>query len=149
MDLASPYGSVGSILVIHTKGSQTVGFDLAKRLSRLDWKFANGVHGVVPEPSTEAVNEFQFQMNQGLKAVGITIKDPEDTKELLKVMQTLTVEQLNQMSDYTIDALAVLCQDEPSRDQLVAVGHRGVQAFTGWIMGELTNPEGVKPASER
>ena len=122
------------------------GFDLSKQVSALDWNFGKHGSGTVPEPSTKAYNRFKARLADNLATIGKAPEDRSNTEELLRILANLTEDENNSIYEEALDAVVELCDGSPSREQLVAVGHRGFQAFMGWISGELTNPEGSRPA---
>lgn len=126
-----------------------MGFKLDEHVSPLDYDFGDGVAGTVPEPSTHAVNRFFARLRNSVKAAGVELADDNDRDELVRVMRDLTEEQTNKVADETSDALCELTQNHPTRQQLDEVGHRAHQAFLGWLVGELSNPEGSRPATRR
>jgi hypothetical protein len=123
-------------------------FDLEKKVSKLEWNFGGGVRGITPEPSNHAVNTFQDAMANNLEAIGRpAISDRTDMNEIRKAYADLSVDEMDQLHEWSLDALVTLCQGSPSREQLDDIGHRGQQAFLGFIQEELVNPEGVRPAT--
>ncbi len=126
-----------------------MGFTLSEHLSPLDYDFGDGVTGTIPEPSSKAVNRFFTRLRKLVADAGVEIQDENDRDELVRVLRNLTEEQLNRVSDNSLDALCELTQNHPTRDQLERAGHRARQAFLGWLVGELNDPEGSKPATTR
>lgn len=128
-----------------------MGFKLSEHLTKLDYDFGmvsgHTVKGAIPEPSSDAVNDFFADMGESMKTIGIEIKNTEDKVEVAKAMQGLTREQLKQITALTVDALCELTQNNPVKEDLVAAGHRPLQAFLGWLVGELQDPEGSKPGT--
>lgn len=124
-------------------------FDLSKAVPELRYNFGGGVAGVVPEPSPQAVNRFRVRMAENIKVTGKDVGDLTSADELLRVLSSLSEDDLNLIYEENLDALAELCAGSPTREQLAALGHRAFQAFLGWIMGELSSPEGSRPATKR
>lgn len=125
------------------------GFDLSRSISALDYNFGGGVRGTVPEPSSKSVNRFHSRIADNLKAIGRDVPDRSDSDAMAQLLATLTEDDLNAIHAETLDAVAELCDGSPSPDELASLGHRGFQAFLGWLTGELTNPEGSRPATKR
>lgn len=125
------------------------GFDLSKSLEPLAWDFGGGIKGVVPEPSPKAVNRFRTRIAENVRATGRDVGDRSDIDNLLKVLASLNEDDLNAIYEENLDAVTELCDGSPSRDEIAGLGHRGFQAFLGWIGGELVNPEGSRPATSR
>jgi hypothetical protein len=123
------------------------GFDLSKHVQSLDWDFGGGVKGTTPEPSTKAVNRFNQRLRDNLAHIGKPVEDRSDTDELMRVMGSLTEDEHNAIHEEAFDAVLELCDGSPSREQLAGLGHRGFQAFLGWISSEVNNPEGLRPAT--
>ena len=124
-----------------------MGFDLSKQVKALDYNLGGGVRGTVPEPSPKSVNRYQARMRENLRTLGrdVDMSDPED---LIRVLGSLTEDDMNAIYEENLDAVAELCDGSPSRDQLAELPYRGFQAFVGWLSGELT-PEAVRPATSR
>jgi hypothetical protein len=126
-----------------------MGFVLSEHAAPLDYDFGVGITGTIPEPSSRAVNRFLERLRTSVRAAGVDIEDTADSFELSRVMQRLSAEQMDAVTDESIDAICELTQNHPTKDDLVTVGHRPRQAFLGWLLGELTRPEGPKPATTR
>lgn len=123
------------------------GFVLSKSLDPLAWDFGDGVKGVVPEPSPKSVNRFRHRIAENVRATGRDVGDRSDIENLLKVLASLNEDDLNAIYEENLDAVAELCDGSPTREQIASLGHRGFQAFLGWIGAELVNPEGKRPAT--
>ncbi|WP_027947219.1 hypothetical protein [Amycolatopsis taiwanensis] len=126
-----------------------MGFVLSEHAAPLDYDFGNGVKGTVPEPSSKAVNKFLARLRLSVRAAGVEIDDTASSVELSRVMQGLTAEQMDAVTDESTDAICEVTQNHPTREDLDAAGHRPRQAFLGWLLGELTRPEGAKPGTTR
>ncbi len=116
-------------------------FDLAKPVSKLEYTFGPNASGIIPEPSNHAVNPFQDKLANNLEAIGRPpVSDKTDMDEIRKAYTDLTVEEMDQLHEWSLDALADLFGGSPSRDQLDELGHRGQQAFLGWVQEQLSGP---------
>ena len=124
-----------------------MGFDLSKQVKALDYNLGDGVRGTVPEPSPKSVNRYQSRMRENVKATGRDV-DISNMEDLLKVLGSLTEDDMNAIYEDNLDAVAELCDGAPTRDQLAELPHRAFQAFVGWLSGELT-PEAARPAGSR
>lgn len=133
-----------------------MGFNASKQLTKLDYTFVgagdvtadmDGAQGTVPEPSQEMLNTFTYTSANAITEVNPDIELPDDAdnpasmQAVLKAMRKLTVEQLNKVSDLTMDALCQLTRNNPPREVLDAAGVRAAQGFTGWLMEELAPKE--------
>lgn len=125
------------------------GFDLSRSVSKLDWNFGGGVRGTIPEPSPKAVNRFHSRIQENLRVIGRDVPDRSDTEAMTQLLSSLTEDDLNAIYEENLDAAAELCDGSPTREQLGEIGHRGFQAFLGWLTGEINNPEGSRPATRK
>ncbi|WP_190824683.1 hypothetical protein [Saccharopolyspora pogona] len=126
-----------------------MGFDLSKQVKALDYHLGGGLRGTVPEPSPKAVNRYNSRIADNLSVIGKERPNPSDTEAIAKLLSELTEDDMNAIGEENLDAVAELCDGSPSRADLEALGHRGFQAFMGWLSGELNNPEGARPATSR
>ena len=115
-------------------------FDLSKEVSALKLKMGS-VTITIPEPSNHAVNTFQDKLANNLEAIGRPpVSDKTDMDEIRRAYSDLTVEEMDQLHDWSLDALVDLCNGSPSREQIDEMGHRGQQGFLGWVQEQLSAP---------
>lgn len=112
-----------------------------------DFSTWNGPKGIVPEPPRSAVNKMLKGTSKAFRELGIG-DNAEDEKDMTpqeiadtmeKVEDDETFEKLNEA---LLEHLAELCAGSPSREQLEALPYRPFMGFFGYLMGNLTNPEG-------
>ena len=146
-------------------------FDAATVVEDLEYDFTKygGGKGVIPEPSTGAVNHFFQGMKNTLKEVrnlskGVDEVDLEDLSEEELSEQLSKIDQADEgASKYqtaTIEYLAELCGGQreyvenpdnpdadkiervvggtPSVEDLQTLPYRVLQAFSEWLVGEIT-----------
>jgi hypothetical protein len=96
----------------------------------LDYDFNPHVKakGTVPEPSQEAVEQFQ--------EVILAILPDGDLDKL----QNLSLAEGKAATLKFKEALADLCAGSPSREELDALPHRVLVAFSGWLSGSFQDP---------
>jgi hypothetical protein len=125
---------------VPTFDDSTIGGELAYDFTK--W---NGPKGTVPEPPRFAVNRLLRKVDETFKDLGL--KDTDDTSELGvdDVADTMNKiddeEKFVKLQEALLDALAELCDGNPSREVLEALPYRPFQGFFGYLIGNLTNPE--------
>lgn len=127
--------------------ASTIGGDLEYDFSK--W---NGPTGVVPEPPRSAVTTLMKQISRAFKDSGLRDEDADDDTltpdEVEKTMNKVEDEEVfEKLTAELLDALAKVCAGSPTREQLEALPYRPFMGFFGYLVGNLTNPEGSKPGS--
>jgi len=126
-------------------------FDAGTAVDPLEYdftKYVAGAAGTTPEPSQDQVKEFQHAQMETAKRVKELLGLDLDVSDLEGAQATLTrvdmskldPQALDQMSEDLKTKLAKLCSDEPSKEVLDAVPFRVLQAYMGWLSGQL-NPK--------
>lgn len=147
-------------------------FNASTAVERLEYDFTEygGGEGVIPEPTTDAINHF-FNEVKGI------MKDTKAVRELMAASENgagdisdedaaVLLESVGDASEFTtkmqfrmVEAVAVLCggtfdegQDkivggQPSVDDLRGLPFRVAQAFNQWLMGEL-RPKAATPGTK-
>lgn len=117
-------------------------FDVGVEVDELSYdfeKFVPGAKGIIPEPSTDQLTNFRRTILESIPVtegsdgkVGI---DFDALKERVKDDGGEALEAS------LFQAIADLCSEQPSAEQMKALPYRGQQAFIGWIMGTFLRPE--------
>jgi len=150
-----------------------MGFKASEAVSPLEYDFHPHVDakGVTPEPSTDQIVQLQVAQKAALEKLGIDTDevdndDQGNMQSLMDMMAGLSEEQLYEIQDEQADAVAEVCGAErgetdadggvywsggnPSRDEIIALPFRIRQAYFGWLMGQLFDPEsaaaGTRPS---
>ncbi|MFI6986024.1 hypothetical protein ACIBSV_46730 [Embleya sp. NPDC050154] len=116
-------------------------FDATSVVKPLRWKFDKDTHGIVPEPSQEAVQEF-FEALQAAarkaKVIGAddVITSARDAEEALASIGD-DIQAAREINDELEDALVKLCGGSPDRETLKTVPYRVRTKFSQWLMKEL------------
>ena len=132
-----------------------MGFTAAKDVPALDYDFTPyGPVGITPEPSQDQVAAFTVALSN-LAADSIEIgsdgKAVRDERGKVKVdlgkvaaaaevaggqdeMAALVRQRLR-------DALAEVCSQQPSADEIAALPHRVLMSFLGYMTGTLLDPQ--------
>lgn len=106
-------------------------FNAATAVESLEYDFTHygGKAGTIPEPSVEQVNTFLSTINSAYKRIlSIT---PDEAAEMSE-------EEAEQLGSGVADALAELCSNQPSREEIEALPFRVMAAFVGWVAGEIS-----------
>lgn len=92
--------------------------------------------GTTPEPSDKAVRHFLFTTQQ----IAAQLPD-SDKPDFLELMNNITEEDWEMISDQVIDAVAELTNGQPTREEIEGLPHRIQQKYISWLRKELTDPE--------
>lgn len=108
------------------------GFDAGNAVQELKWTFKPDVDadGVIPEPADKLIDEFWTGLRDLTEAA--TNDD---------AMKKLASDAAPEIATKTAALFGTLCQEKPSTDQILALPYRKRQAFYGWVVGQLANPE--------
>lgn len=142
-----------------------MGFVAKDTVEPLDFDFRPhlDVTGTVPEPSSAQVDAYWHAMGTLAKAEQDRLRadakaeaerlaedgDGDDGLDRATIADTLAnmdPERLKAQRAEIIKALGALCSGQPSTEQLDKLPHRVLQAFSGWLLGELS-PEVLAAAS--
>lgn len=124
-------------------------FNIADELEDLTYDFRPYVdaHGVVPEPTETMIKNFRKAMRKNigdhLEKIA-TEEDPKKKQELVKAAVqdgSISEESMDKKIDAMYAAVARVCQNEPSYDQIKGLPWRGQRVFVGWVIGKLLSPE--------
>lgn len=140
------------------------GFVSGEAVKPLDYDFSahGGPTGVVPEPSSEAMNRFLHDIGTitqkmlDKRGEGDLV-DQSNPASVIAAMAQMDEKEAKAADGAMLDAVARLCGarcvkgrwqgGSPTRAELGALPARVGQAFVGWIMGELFRPEGLAAVS--
>lgn len=124
-------------------------FDAATAVEDLEYDFTKygGGAGVIPEPSTGAVNQFFAQMRILLnEAKGLMPNaeqneemSPEEMAETLEGMDD-TMAKAAEFQGRSAAAISALCSGEPSTEDLEKLPLRVSREFTKWLVRQI-NPK--------
>jgi hypothetical protein len=128
-------------------------FNAATVVEKMDWDFTafGGEKGTIPEPSQDAVEAYQKEVTEAVKDIqGLPGAQSDFTmEELNALMSSMGEVDFHKIASDVKDAIAKLCQNQPSREQLDLLPYRIFQAFQQWLQAELS-PEsssvGTKPS---
>lgn len=126
------------------------GFDAATAVEAMDWNFEKfgGGSGVVPEPSTKEMKDFQKGFARIMRDAGALELSDEDAAKLDEAEFEALQEQVDELGDRLDAAIAKLCKDQPSADQVKKLPFRVKTAFSKWLM-EQFSPEGVTSGTKK
>jgi hypothetical protein len=140
-----------------------MGFDAGTIVDALEWDFTKygAGSGTAPEPTDQMIERFKrkfFHIAKGTSAQAakqlqlLSEEEAETPKTLTDAIATLdTVRGDNaaeaELRKALIQICAEVCSNEPRVDQLDKLPHRPLQAFVGWLLGELVAPKGYANVS--
>jgi hypothetical protein len=96
----------------------------------------------VPEPSAAQIQNFRIALSSLVEAMAPQgAADTEDPVALLKQVTDYLGRDQTEVQDKLLHALADVCSDQPSFDELESLPYRAQQAFMGWITGTFLLPK--------
>ena len=97
-----------------------------------------GVKGIIPEPSSEQIETFLEVLRQVMPVTA----DADGTAKLdvAKVAEFFEGRE-DEAEDLINEAIATVCSDTPTSEQIAALPYRAKQAFYGFVVGSLLAPE--------
>lgn len=115
----------------------------------LDWDFRPYVnaHGTTPEPTDEQVRKMNQALREATMAVTGKDIDPTDRVALARIFNKLTDEQLKAMEDANLDAIGIVCGDNPARKQIEGLPYRYKRLYIKSLIQDLNDPEGQATAT--
>jgi hypothetical protein len=114
----------------------------------LEYDFSKwgGPSGTVPEPPQHAVRGLMKRISRVFKDSGLRKEDEEDNITPGEVAETMDRveddEMFEKLNIELLDALAMVCGGSPSKEELEKLPYRPFMGFFGYLIGNLTNPEG-------
>lgn len=127
------------------------GFKAAEAVEKLDYDFTDlgkpeldGVKGTTPEPSSAQVRHMRWRIQQ------ITQAASADQDDLSQRLSEMSEDEFAERDEELIAAIAEVTSGQPTREEIDLLPHRVQQAYIGWLLGQLTDPEpkaaGTKPS---
>lgn len=119
------------------------GFDAATAVDPMEWDFSHygGGKGVVPEPSTAEMQDFQRDFAKVMrKGQALEISDEEAMKLSEKAFDKLQADA-QKIGEELDELIARLCKGSPSTEDVATLPFRVKTAFSKWLM-EQFRPEG-------
>jgi len=128
-----------------------VGFDAGNAVEPLDFDFSAFVEdckGTIPEPSQGALERFFDATREiGTQAGVAALEQASSASEVAGALATASEDVLDALTDKLVVAVADLCSGTPSLEQIQQLPFRVRQAFIDWLLGEITDPTKLNPAS--
>lgn len=135
-------------------------FDAGTVVEPLDYDFTRFVpncEGTIPEPNDDDLRAFLRGMKDLARKISgqtddeaekdaadqVAALDPNnpDINKLVRFLDTFdseaTVELVNEMADL----IGTLCHQQPAAEEIVRLPFRVRNAFIGWVVAGMTNPE--------
>jgi hypothetical protein len=118
------------------------------QIVQLDYDFRPYVNasGRTPEPSEDAIYDFQVKIRDTAKLLGREDIDPNDQAATVRFLRSLSKEEMKQVNAKVFEALAELTQGRPSYEEMMGLNsqaYRLGQAYLGSLLGDLLNPKGA------
>ncbi len=126
------------------------GFDAATAVEPMDWNFEKfgGGSGVVPEPSTKDMKKFQGEFGKIMReGAALEVPDEDAAKLSDEEFETLR-KKADDLGDRLDQAIAKLCKDQPSVEQVSKLPFRVKTAFSRWLL-EQFRPEGETAGTKK
>jgi len=127
-----------------------MGFDASTAVEPMDYDFTayEGGKGVVPEPSTKEMQNFQRDFAKVMrKGQQLEISDDEAMKLSEKEFDKLQKDAAA-IGEELDELIARLCKGTPAREDVAKLPFRVKTAFSKWLM-EQFNPEGATSGTKQ
>lgn len=125
-----------------------MGFNAVKAVAKLDYDFTGldvdslkGVKGTTPEPTADQVTEMRFKLRK--------LFSLDEDADVTEKMASLSEQELKDRDKELAEIYADVCSQEPTTEQILALPHRVLQAYIGWLSGELNNPSAGTSGTKR
>lgn len=118
-----------------------MGFDAGKAVDALDYDFTayvDDAKGTIPEPRQAQVDALFDALREVVVASGAEAGATPEA--IISGLAGLPEDVVKAQSEAMLDALAAFCQGTPSREEIEALPVRPLQAFVGWLVGQLEDP---------
>ena len=117
---------------------------------QLDYDFRPHVNaaGRTPEPTEDMILDFQIKARDTAALIGRTDVDPNDSDSVVRMLRSLSKEEMKQVNAKLFEALAGLTQGRPSYEQMMELqqkSYRLGQAYMGSLLGDVLNPKSENP----
>lgn len=128
-------------------------FDAGAAVESLEYDFSTVPggygQGQVPEPSTKDMEKFQKRFNDIRKMVAKIEKEIEAVEGDLTEEQEELFEKRGEQAAAEMDsAVAKLCKDHPSVEEMASLPYRHKMAFATWLMEEFS-PEAAATGTKK
>jgi hypothetical protein len=122
-------------------------FILAEEVETLDYNFEPYAGtGTVPEPSAMQIQAFRKVLAEMVQDAMPEVTGMEDPR-FMEAVTTWLGRDSSEMDEKVMHAVADLCTNQPSFDDLSSLPYRARQAFVGWLTGMFLVPEALMPAT--
>ncbi len=114
-------------------------FKAAEAFEQLSYDFRPYVkeHGVTPEPSDEQIRQMIFKLQEATSSKLGKDFDPTDQQAAMKVMSSLTNEQLAEIDEETMEAIAIVTEQLPSLEVLKQLPARVKRFYFASLLADL------------
>jgi len=124
------------------------GFVLQDKVEDLTYDFSpHGDKGVVPEPSSLQIQNFRVALSELFNEMPVPNVDDATPVAMLQQVSKYLGADTTEMNDKLVHAIADVCSDHPSYDDLSSLPFRAQQAFFGWVVGIFLVPQLPMPAT--
>lgn len=128
-------------------------FNAGTAVEAMNWDFTDfgGGSGVIPEPSTEQMDDFLEGLSEiGQKYADIMKIDTStmDKEEVAALIAQFKDVKSSDLTNTIANICAKVCSDNPSAEEIRRLPFRPQQAFIGFLVGEL-RPEGRTATTKR
>lgn len=126
------------------------GFDAATAVDPMDWDFSKyeGGTGTVPEPSTNEMKAFQKEFAKIMRKGAALDIDDDDALKMSEKEFVAFQKKADAIGEELDVAVARLCKNQPSEEQMAKLPFRVKTQFSKWLMAEM-NPEGEAAGTKK
>jgi hypothetical protein len=123
----------------NTFSAKTIGVN-GLRYDFRDWLGGDGPQGLIPEPSDKMLEAYFDRVRELAKEADIDEEELDGLSDAEVAERTSEV-NFGELQENMAEAIGNLCQDSPSKDDLLRLPFRIRQVFVKWLLKELNDPE--------
>lgn len=128
-------------------------FDAATAVEQMEYDFSKYVEGddasgIIPEPTTDQMEAYFTGAKaiakkvKGLQADAKGLQEKADSGEISddemeQVLSSMDSVSIKAVQGEMADLIGALCSNSPSAETLMRLPYRVLQAFFGWVQGNL------------
>jgi hypothetical protein len=117
-------------------------FSIVEAVETLEYNFEPyGEKGVIPEPTATQIQGFRQALADLFGMIPMPEEEQVNSQELVKRVADFLGRDTSEIEGKLLHAVADVCSNNPSYDELQALPYRAQQAFVGWISGTFLLPQ--------
>lgn len=127
-----------------------MGFVAKDAVAQLDYDFdglgvaaLEGVRGTTPEPTQDQIRNMRFRLRELFN-----LGDVDDPAALQKRIAALTPDEIRERDEEMAEIYADACTQQPTTAEILALPHRVMSAYIGYLSEEFLTPTAGSSATK-